>query len=154
MEKTKEFPTLKVTKKLLNRSGAVDSHAQPDENQFMDTLHNQVPLGTIEDSGSSFTIAHLSDPHLSRQYYPEHIKSFNILLRTILDEGCDHLVITGDIVSTGDPDDYYLARKILSTYGLMDSRKLTSVPGNHDVFGGPHRAVDVVSFAQHIGVVE
>jgi len=120
----------------------------------MHTLRNQAPLDTSEDSGSSYTIAHLSDPHLSRQYYPEHIKSFKILLRTILDEGCDHLVITGDIVSTADPDDYYLARKILTTFGLMDSKKLTIVPGNHDLFGGPHRAVDVLSFPQHIRTVD
>lgn len=120
----------------------------------MHTLHNQALLDTTEDSGRSFTIAHLSDPHLSRQYYPEHIKSFKILLRTILEEGCDHLVITGDIVSTADPDDYYLARKILTTFGLMDSKKLTIVPGNHDVFGGPHRAVDVLSFPRHIRTID
>jgi 3',5'-cyclic AMP phosphodiesterase CpdA len=138
----------------LNRSEVAVSPAQPDASQFRHTSHNQVPLDTSEDSGSSFTIAHLSDPHLSRQYYPEHIKSFKILLRTILDHGCDHLIITGDIVSTADPDDYYLARKILSTYGLMDSRKLTIVPGNHDVFGGPHRAVDVLSFPRHIRTID
>ncbi len=34
--------------------------------------------------------------------------------------------------------------------GLLDSRRLTVVPGNHDVFGGPHRAIDVLSFPQHI----
>ncbi len=103
---------------------------------------------------TAFTIAHLSDPHLSRQYYREHIKSFKILLRTILEKGCDHLVITGDIVSTADPDDFYLARSILTTFGLMDSRKLTIVPGNHDVFGGPHRAVDVLSFPRHVRTVD
>lgn len=145
---------LKVTRKLLNRSGAVVSRAQPDANQFRQTLRTHAPLDTTEDSGNSFTIAHVSDPHLSRQYYPEHIKSFKILLRAILDEGCDHIVITGDIVSTADPNDYYLARKILSTYGLMDSRKLTIVPGNHDVFGGPHRAVDVLSFPRHIRSID
>ena len=111
-------------------------------------------MGTTKPAGTSFTIAHLSDPHLSRQYYREHIKSFKILLRTILDHGCDHLVITGDIVSTGDPDDYYLARTILTTFGLMDSKRLTIVPGNHDVFGGPHRAVDVLSFPRYIRTVD
>ena len=102
----------------------------------------------------SFVIAHLSDPHLSRQYYPEHIKSFKTLLRAILNDGCDHLVITGDIVSTADPDDYYLAREILKSYELMDGRRLTIVPGNHDVFGGPHRAVDVLSFPRHIRKID
>ena len=138
----------------MSRSGAAVSRAQPDANHFMHTLHHHAVLDTIEDSGRSFTIAHLSDPHLSRQFYPEHIKSFKILLRTILENGCDHLIITGDIVSTADPDDYYLARKILSTYGWMDSKKLTIVPGNHDVFGGPHRAVDVLSFPRHIRTID
>lgn len=123
---------------------------QPDTQQRGHDPHYQAPIVAANLTGSSFTIAHLSDPHLSRQYYPEHIKSFKILLRTILDQGCDHIVLTGDIVSTADPDDYYLARKILTTFGLMDSKKLTIVPGNHDVFGGPHRAVDVLSFPRHI----
>ena len=111
-------------------------------------------MATTSPAGPSFTIAHISDPHLSRQFYREHIKSFKILLRTILDQGCDHLIITGDIVSTADPDDYYLARTILTTFGLMDSKKLTIVPGNHDVFGGPHRAVDVLSFPRYIRTVD
>jgi 3',5'-cyclic-AMP phosphodiesterase len=117
-------------------------------------IHREGSLETTKPAGNSFTIAHLSDPHLSRQYYREHIKSFKILLRTILDHGCDHLVITGDIVSTGDPNDYYLARTILTGFGFMDSRRLTIVPGNHDVFGGPHRAVDVLSFPRYIRTVD
>ena len=130
------------------------SRAQPETHFAGHTIHREGPLETAKPAGTSFTIAHLSDPHLSRQYYREHIKSFKILLRTILDHGCDHLVITGDIVSTGDPDDFYLARTILTTFGLMDSKKLTIVPGNHDVFGGPHRAVDVLSFPRYIRTVD
>ncbi len=101
-----------------------------------------------------FKVVHISDPHLSRQFYREHLKSFKLLLRSLLDAGCDHLVITGDIVSTADEDDYYLAREILGKLDLLDSRRLTVVPGNHDIFGGPHRAVDVLSFPQHIRNVD
>ncbi|MCX6137772.1 MAG: metallophosphoesterase [Ignavibacteriales bacterium] len=101
-----------------------------------------------------YKLIHISDPHLSRQYYREHIKSLKLLLRSILDAGCDHLVITGDIVSTADPDDYYLARELFASYGLLHSGKLTVVPGNHDIFGGPHRAVEVLSFPQHIRSVD
>ncbi len=138
----------------MKRSAADVSRALPETHQFGYDSSQNASIATAIPAGRPFTIAHISDPHLSRQYYPEHIKSFKILVRTILDEGCDHLVITGDIVSTADPDDYYLARKILSTYGLMDSRKLTIVPGNHDVFGGPHRAVDVLSFPRHIRSID
>ena len=77
-----------------------------------------------------------------------------MLLRAILDAGCDHIVISGDLVSTADPDDFYLAREVFANYGLLDSRLLTVVPGNHDIFGGPHRAVDVISFPQHIRSVD
>lgn len=101
-----------------------------------------------------YRIAHLSDPHLSRQYYREHLKSLKILLRTVLEEGADHVVISGDIVSTADPDDLYLAREVFARAGVLDTRRLTVVPGNHDVFGGPHRAVDVLSFPSHIRSVD
>jgi len=72
----------------------------------------------------------------------------------MLEDGCDHIVISGDLVSTADPDDFYLAREVLSNFGLLDSRMLTVVPGNHDIFGGPHRAVDVLSFPRHIRSVD
>lgn len=77
-----------------------------------------------------------------------------IVLRSILEAGCDHVVISGDLVSTADPDDFYLAREVFLTYGLLNSEKLTVVPGNHDIFGGPHRAVDVISFPRHIRNVD
>ncbi len=101
-----------------------------------------------------FKLVHISDPHLSRQFYREHIKSFKVLLRSIVESGCDHLVISGDIVSTGDRDDYYLAREIFGTMDLLDATRLTVIPGNHDIFGGPHRATDVLSFPQHIRSVD
>jgi 3',5'-cyclic AMP phosphodiesterase CpdA len=101
-----------------------------------------------------YIIAHLSDPHLSRRHYPEHIKSFKALLRAVLDAGCDHVVITGDIVSTAEPDDYHLAREVLGTYGLLDASRLTVVPGNHDIFGGPHRAPDVLHFPKQLRSVD
>lgn len=103
---------------------------------------------------STFRIAHISDPHISRQHYREHIKSFKMLLRAILNEGVDHIVISGDLVSTGNEDDYFLIREILANHNLLDSKRLTVVPGNHDIFGGPHRAVDVLSFPQYIRSVD
>jgi 3',5'-cyclic-AMP phosphodiesterase len=105
-------------------------------------------------AGRPVAIAHLSDPHLSRQFYREHIKSLKVLVRAILDAGFDHLVITGDIVSTGDPDDFHLAREIFANHGLLRSDRLTVVPGNHDIFGGPHRAIDVAHFPRHLRTVD
>ena len=101
-----------------------------------------------------YQITHISDPHLSRQHYREHIKSFKMLLRSMVNEGADHIIISGDIVSTADADDYYLAREILANHQLLESSRLTIVPGNHDIFGGPHRAIDVFSFPQHIRSID
>jgi 3',5'-cyclic-AMP phosphodiesterase len=103
---------------------------------------------------NSFQIAHVSDPHLSRQHYREHIKSFKMLLRAMMNDGVDHIIISGDIVSTANEDDYFLAREIFASIGLLDSNRLTVVPGNHDIFGGPHRAVDVLSFPKYIRNVD
>lgn len=101
-----------------------------------------------------YLLAHISDPHVSRRYYRDHIKSLKLLLRAVLDAGCDHVVVTGDIVSTADPDDFALAREIFGTLGLLSADRLTVVPGNHDVFGGPHRATDVLEFPSRIRTVD
>ncbi|HWP81124.1 MAG TPA: metallophosphoesterase [Bacteroidota bacterium] len=101
-----------------------------------------------------YRIIHISDPHLSKQFYREHIKSFRKLLQQVMQTRFDHMVISGDIVSTAEEDDYYLAREILSKFGLLSGDRLTVVPGNHDIFGGPHRAIDVLSFPQHIRSVD
>jgi 3',5'-cyclic AMP phosphodiesterase CpdA len=97
-----------------------------------------------------YSLVHVSDPHLSVLFSREHARSFRSLLRFILERGFDHLVISGDIVSTGDEADFVLARETLDKHGLLDGQTLTVVPGNHDIFGGPHRAVDILSFPQHI----
>lgn len=132
-----------------------DTPTQPEENADVESLHfSKCGQSQSNPETVPITIAHISDPHLSRRYYREHIKSLKIVLREILRAGCDHIVISGDLVSTADPDDFYLAREVFLNYGLMNSRLLTIVPGNHDIFGGPHRAVDVVSFPRHIRSVD
>ncbi len=102
----------------------------------------------------NYSIVHISDPHLSHRYYREHIKSFKLLVRNVIKSGFDHMIISGDLVSTGDVEDFYVTRKILSGFDLLDSERLTVVPGNHDIFGGPHRAVDVLSFPKYIRNVD
>jgi len=111
---------------------------------------NSVESAFEKSAKNDFKLVHISDPHLSRQYYREHIKSFKLLLKSAIEDGADHIVITGDIVSTADQNDFYLAREIFASMGILNSRMLTVVPGNHDIFGGPHRAVDVLSFPSHL----
>lgn len=144
-----------VMLKLLKNTAEIDITTPHDVESDVERLHfSKCGRSQSESEASPFTIAHISDPHLSRRYYREHIKSLKMVLRAILEDGCDHIVISGDLVSTSDPDDFYLAREVFSNYGLLDSRMLTVVPGNHDIFGGPHRAVDVLSFPQHIRSVD
>jgi len=101
-----------------------------------------------------FKLVHISDLHISFQHYREHIKSFRLLLRALEEDGFDHLLITGDITSTGIADDFFIVREILDRARLLSSHKLTVVPGNHDIFGGFHRAVDVLSFPEGIRSVD
>jgi 3',5'-cyclic AMP phosphodiesterase CpdA len=82
------------------------------------------------------------------------MKSMKLLLRSIAETEYDHLIITGDIVSTADPDDFYCARELFGSFGLLHPDRLTVVPGNHDIFGGPHRATDVPGFPRHISTID
>ena len=143
-----------LIKKLSRHTNSYSSAAQPDDSTIEYRHFSKIGLGDADGPASSYVVAHLSDPHLSRRYYRENIKSLKLLLRSILDAGCDHIVISGDVVSTADPDDFFLAREVFSNLGLLDSARLTVVPGNHDIFGGPHRAIDVVSFPRHIRSVD
>jgi 3',5'-cyclic AMP phosphodiesterase CpdA len=93
-----------------------------------------------------FTIAHLSDLHISLDHSRQNVKKTRLLLEYCLRQGADHIVITGDITADGDKKELEAARKIFRNYGLLDSRKLSLIFGNHDLFGGVHRAEDILSF--------
>jgi UDP-2,3-diacylglucosamine pyrophosphatase LpxH len=61
------------------------------------------------------------------------------LVEVLLDaksRDCRHVIITGDIVDNPEVKDLQYVREILSNMDLLDSDKLSIVPGNHDVFGG------------------
>jgi 3',5'-cyclic AMP phosphodiesterase CpdA len=96
-----------------------------------------------------FTIAHLSDLHLSSQHRRSNIRRTRQVLDYIKSLNVDHIIITGDITANGDPGDYRIARSLFASSGLLDSRKLSLVIGNHDVFGGVHTAEEVLTFPGH-----
>ena len=133
----------------------ISTSAEPVLSLNRDALQSHgASIANAQWQGHDFNLIHISDLHLGRQFYREHYRSFKLLLRAIADEECDHLLITGDIASTPDIDDLYLAREILAKAGFSDSTRLTVVPGNHDIFGGPHRATDVLSFPKYIRNVD
>ncbi len=93
-----------------------------------------------------FTIAHLSDLHLSAEHKRNHIRRTRRALDHIHALGVDHLVVTGDITADGSPADLRIARSVFASAGLLSPSRLTVTIGNHDVFGGVHTAEDVLTF--------
>lgn len=60
----------------------------------------------------------------------------------------DHIVITGDLTSNADSRDLRTIRRLFESLGIMKSSKLTVIAGNHDIFGGPQLADDVLAFPE------
>jgi len=102
-----------------------------------------------DDRQVNFRIAHISDTHISPEYNRQNIIKLKSLLAYIVDGGYDHLVITGDIAGHGEERDFRSVRRLLKYFDLLDYEKLSVTIGNHDVFGGVHRAEDLFSFGKH-----
>ncbi|MFA6455624.1 MAG: metallophosphoesterase [Bacteroidota bacterium] len=93
-----------------------------------------------------FTIAHLSDLHLSPAFYPERSMRFRSILSFCVEREVDHIIITGDITNQAKEEEFRHFREILIEHSLLDSSKVSVITGNHDIFGGPHFAEDVLNF--------
>lgn len=100
-------------------------------------------------NGPQFRIAHLSDTHVSPEYNRRNILKLKNILSYVVDGGYDHVVITGDITGHGEDRDYKSVRRLLKFFGLLDYDRLSVTIGNHDIFGGVHRAEDLLSFGNH-----
>src|ERR1039457_4673226 len=93
-------------------------------------------------------IAHLSDCHINLKYHPQHLPRLRRALEDALERnGADHIIITGDLTSNADARDLLTVRRLFESLGILKSSKLTVIVGNHDIFGGPHLADDLLSFA-------
>lgn len=91
-------------------------------------------------------IAHLSDLHLSPDHFPERTDALYEILDHCSKLRVDHVVITGDITNQGKSNEFIHARNVFKEFGLLDPQKLTVTIGNHDIFGGPYYAEDVLAF--------
>jgi Icc protein len=91
-------------------------------------------------------IAHLSDLHLNPEYFPDRTEAFYQILEKCKALEVDHIVITGDITNQAKAKEFEHARSILKEFDLLDPVKLTMTIGNHDIYGGPYHAEDVLSF--------
>ncbi|MBL8008680.1 MAG: metallophosphoesterase [Ignavibacteria bacterium] len=81
-------------------------------------------------------IAHISDLHIRIKEETEDGIKFIELLKDIKKRNCDHTVITGDLTENPDSGEMIFLREILLRFSLLDTSKLSIVPGNHDIFGG------------------
>ena len=114
-----------------------------------DLGHNPFPECT------DFTLAHLSDPHLSspngvkikellnkRMYgylswrinrrFEHHNSVLSALLEDMHSTKPDHIVLTGDLTHLGLPREFLKARALLHSLGPPS--KVTLIPGNHDTY--------------------
>ena len=91
-------------------------------------------------------IAHISDLHLSAKHKRLNIRNTKRLLDEIKRMDVDHVVITGDIAANADEDDFRVAKGLFHAAGMLDSRAMSVVIGNHDIYGGVHMAEDILDF--------
>jgi 3',5'-cyclic AMP phosphodiesterase CpdA len=92
-------------------------------------------------------IAHLSDPHINLKYHPTHLPRLRkVLTHALTESRADHIVITGDISSNAEQRDLQAARRLFQELGILHPERLSLVIGNHDIYGGPHLAEDLLSF--------
>ena len=117
--------------------------------KHIDFGHKVIPEHT------GFTLAHLSDPHLSspsgvkvkellnkRMYgylswcidrrFEHHDVVLSALLEDIRSTNPDHIVLTGDLTHLGLPREFLKAQSLLHSLGPPS--KVTIIPGNHDTY--------------------
>ncbi len=79
-----------------------------------------------------YVLAHFSDFHL--RAIDEEFDRALALIDDALDQGVDHIVITGDIVDVAQIDVVAAFMKALRARSWGTPDKLTITPGNHDIF--------------------
>ena len=79
------------------------------------------------------TLAHLSDLHIAGKNDRRQLERLDRLLDEIVRKQYDHLVLTGDLIDTANPEDWLIIRGALERHGLFDLGRTTVLPGNHDL---------------------
>jgi 3',5'-cyclic AMP phosphodiesterase CpdA len=99
-------------------------------------------------------IAHISDLHFTSFYRDNNLNSIKFLLKQILNEEIDHIIITGDLTDNAERNDFLALRKLFSDFNILKSNKLSLVIGNHDIFGGVQTAEELFSFPKRCKAVD
>ena len=93
-------------------------------------------------------IIHISDLHFTTFFKSSNYNKIKYLLEYALKNSADHIVITGDLTDNAEKNDFLILRNLFEDLGILDSRKLSLVIGNHDIFGGVQTAEDIFSFPE------
>ena len=92
-------------------------------------------------------IAHLSDPHVNERYHSDHLSRLRAVLEHALYvQHVDHICLTGDLTSNADTRDLQACRALFADLELLSAERLSLVIGNHDIYGGPHLADELLAF--------
>jgi 3',5'-cyclic AMP phosphodiesterase CpdA len=104
---------------------------------------------------ATFTLAHLSDPHLADHHdirlvdflnkrlfgylkwrlqrrSKHHVDVFNALIHDLRGSQPDHIAVTGDLTHLGLPAEFINAKELLKKLGRPS--QVTVIPGNHDAY--------------------
>lgn len=95
-----------------------------------------------------YKIAHISDIHIKNTKHV-HFDILNKLLKDIKKRKVDHILLTGDIVDCATAEEYKLVKNTFDKYDYYDKDKLTVIPGNHDIYGGPSDRMPGYMFIQY-----
>jgi 3',5'-cyclic AMP phosphodiesterase CpdA len=86
---------------------------------------------TDRGAGEERTLGHLSDLHIGRGVANDDRASR--LCQALLEAEVDHVVVTGDLTHRGRDEEWTRFRRIFAP--LLEDRRLTVIPGNHDRLG-------------------
>jgi 3',5'-cyclic-AMP phosphodiesterase len=105
---------------------------------------SSIPSEPSPGASAIVRLGHISDFHLAeRSRYPRSgftardcerhsAKLARGLLEALLEVGVDHLVVTGDLTLSAEAREFERVSELLKPFA--EARKLTVVPGNHDVW--------------------
>ena len=93
-------------------------------------------------------IAHISDLHLNTFYSNSNFYEIKTILKYIISQQADHIIITGDMTDNATEKDFEILRTLFKGYNLLNTYRLSIVLGNHDIFGGAQTAEEILTFPQ------
>jgi len=82
---------------------------------------------------SAVKIAHISDIHISGMQDRRQLADLDRMLEYFNTVGYDHLVISGDLSNSANPEDWQIIREKLKSHDLYHWDKTTVIAGNHDL---------------------